>query len=456
MKVLLLNPPAPRKILRDQYCSHTSKAGYYWTPVDLLYQSGIVAAEHEVVVIDAVVEGLSPESAMKRILTLRPDAIIALSSVLTARADLDFLGDCKKRLGCKVILMGDLFYFNAPLMIRHDTIDAICLQYPSHGVMNFLRGEAIDKGAEDLIFKTTEGEIRTGPFSKGPVSYPTPKHFAFPMPKYRSPIEVHSPCFQVATNFGCPFQCSYCNSNPVPFRERNFDELFAELDFIHSRGARQIWFHDYMFNADLKRAKAICREMTRRKYKFRWFTDVRPDRVDGELFEAMREAGCHTVMMGVESGNEGILNANNRRTGLAQVRDAFAEAHRNDLGTLGHFMLGLPGETKATARESIRFLRTLDCDLVSLNIFAPRCGSKYAPRYNTVEEALRPQPELDSVVTSRSYCELSPAELRRLKRFAHWSFYLRPKLVARLLAKANTPLQLRRYFVSGARLLGQR
>ncbi len=450
MKVLLLNPPAPRKIFRDQYCSHTSKTGYYWQPIDLLLQSGILASRHEVEVLDAVVEELSRESALARVRASRPEAIVALSSVLTARDDLEFLKTCKSDVGCRVIMMGDLFYFRSELMIGAEAVDAICLQYPSRGILDYLAGADT---AEDMVFRRPDGTVHHGRASKGPVSYPLPKHFAFANGRYRNPLARYSPCYLVTTNFGCPFNCSYCTSNPVAFRERPLEDLFAELDYLKGQGAKEIWFRDYMFNANLERAKGICRELLARDYGFSWFSLARPDRVDEELLDLMARSGCHTIMYGVESGNHAILEANNRRTDLDSVREAFASTRKRGMLALGHFILGLPGETRDTAIESIAYLCSLDCDYLSLNIFTPRCGSKYTIPYKTLDEALTPQPELDSAFPTRSFCELPLSELKRLKRYALRRFYLRPKTLFRLAKGAGSLHQLNQYAFAASRML---
>ena len=60
LKVVLLNPPSSNKYLRDQYCTSLSKAEYYWHPIDLLIQSGILSREHDVNIIDAQVNSMLP------------------------------------------------------------------------------------------------------------------------------------------------------------------------------------------------------------------------------------------------------------------------------------------------------------------------------------------------------------------------------------------------------------
>lgn len=81
VKILLLNPPNKTMCLRDQYCCFTSKADYCWPPIDLLIQSGILNQEHEVKVIDAIVERITLDSCMRKILEYQPELVVSLTGI---------------------------------------------------------------------------------------------------------------------------------------------------------------------------------------------------------------------------------------------------------------------------------------------------------------------------------------------------------------------------------------
>src|SRR5208283_2675952 len=90
-KILLLNPPGDQLYLRDYYCSHSSKARYYWHPYDLLVQSGILAQEHEVQALDANVLGLTNAQALDRIKDMDIDTLFFLTGGVSWRNDFDFV-----------------------------------------------------------------------------------------------------------------------------------------------------------------------------------------------------------------------------------------------------------------------------------------------------------------------------------------------------------------------------
>src|SRR5262249_11407867 len=135
LKVLLLNLPWTRNLQRDHHCSVTSKtAGNYWPPLDLLLPSGSLAKRHEVRVIDAMAERYSAGEALRKVSEFSPDAMVALSSVLSVEADLRFLSECKQATGCKIVVTGDIYYFRPQVMLQSQAIDAVCRQYPAAGL----------------------------------------------------------------------------------------------------------------------------------------------------------------------------------------------------------------------------------------------------------------------------------------------------------------------------------
>ncbi|MCX7000999.1 MAG: hypothetical protein NT106_12015, partial [Candidatus Sumerlaeota bacterium] len=82
-KILLLNPPGKNIYLRDYYCSHASKAQYYWGPFDLICLSGILKQEFDLAALDAMQEGLSPDETLQRVMSIKPDILIFLTGAVS-------------------------------------------------------------------------------------------------------------------------------------------------------------------------------------------------------------------------------------------------------------------------------------------------------------------------------------------------------------------------------------
>jgi len=108
--VLLLNPPSREIVIRDNFCSKVSQAAYINHPIDLLVQSGFLGQEFEVHLVDAVIEKLSPDLCLDRMVWFRPHAIFSLAGNASWDEDSAFFRSIRHRLpDVKLIAGGDVF-----------------------------------------------------------------------------------------------------------------------------------------------------------------------------------------------------------------------------------------------------------------------------------------------------------------------------------------------------------
>jgi radical SAM superfamily enzyme YgiQ (UPF0313 family) len=161
--------------------------------------------------------------------------------------------------------------------------------------------------------------------------------------------------------------------------------------------------------------------------------------VDRELMKTMHSAGCFAVWLGVESGSEAILGAMNKRIKLDQTRQAYKTAHDVGLMTIANVVLGFPGETEQTARETIRFVKELNPDDVGFYVATPYPGT---PMYEEVKKNgwLRTT-DFDKYDTAGPTFEtpsLSMEKLAKLRYKAYQDFYLRPSYVLRMMRRGGT------------------
>ncbi|MEE9197578.1 MAG: hypothetical protein V3U45_05500 [bacterium] len=106
--VLLLNPPGNQRIMRDYFCSKVSKASYYYHPVDLLFLSGWLGDHYHVRVLDSVVQGLSPRATVAYVKSLRPAAVVALTSAPSFVEDQEVFQAIKSNGAPRMFVTGDL------------------------------------------------------------------------------------------------------------------------------------------------------------------------------------------------------------------------------------------------------------------------------------------------------------------------------------------------------------
>jgi anaerobic magnesium-protoporphyrin IX monomethyl ester cyclase len=183
---------------------------------------------------------------------------------------------------------------------------------------------------------------------------PLPERRFVPLGRYRAlgmPVSMTS-------SRGCPFQCIFCVGRKMvgaKVRYRNPKAVVDEMAYLNSLGFHQINLADDLFTANPKHCIAVCDEIIRRNLKVSWTSFARVDTVTEEALVMMREAGCHTVSFGVESGNPEMLKRIKKGITLQQVIDAVALCNKAGIAPHASFILGLPGETPETVKDSVQF-----------------------------------------------------------------------------------------------------
>jgi radical SAM superfamily enzyme YgiQ (UPF0313 family) len=298
------------------------------------------------------------------------------------------------------------------------------------------------------------GPSRAGAKPRGEYRVPRPRHELFPERGYRFSF-ARAPRFAtVLTDHGCPYPCTFCVIGTLGFRTRPVTDVLEELDHLRARGVRELFVLDQTFGLARERSLELCRAFARRG-DLSWTTFSRPDVADDELLSAMRRAGCHTLILGAESADEGILRAHKKGYDLAEVRAGFRRAKRHGMRTVGTFVLGLPEETEESLARTLAFALELELDYLSLNVAVPRFGTPFRAR--ALELGLC---ERDELVMDQSGAEafLPTAHLDRgailaMKRRMVRRFYLRPGYLWRRARAAASPWELAAQAREGLALL---
>jgi anaerobic magnesium-protoporphyrin IX monomethyl ester cyclase len=424
-RVLLLNPPGARRYLRDVYCSHSSKATYLYHPLDLVAQAAMLAPRFEVAAIDAIAENLSAAAAEERVLGFRPDAILFLSGAVSHVEDLVFLRAIKAQRPDTILIgMGDVFLWEARRFLdTHPWIDAALPDFVSAAL-----GPALEAG-------TARGVIGVDPFARGAgktFAYGAPPYDLFPMDRYRLPFGRPEAFGSLLTSFGCPFHCTYCNTAEMPYRLRDLDGVFDELAYLRARGIRKIYVRDPTFALNPRYTRDLLDRLIGESWDISWNCFLRADRVSPEQLERMKRAGCYLVMFGIETASDELNERSRKNITQAEIRAGVAAAKAAYLQVLGTFVIGMPGETRASAEETIRFATELDLDYASFNVATPRLGSQLRSTLGvgSVLDAGALGMDGSNQVPAIDSTELSPREVWALRNRAVWSFYGRPHYLA--------------------------
>jgi radical SAM PhpK family P-methyltransferase len=174
------------------------------------------------------------------------------------------------------------------------------------------------------------------------------------------PDKALGPTIQTRTARSCAFKCSFCNypARAGALTLASLESVEKELDsMLELQNVQNVVFIDDTFNVPFPRFKELCRLMIKKKYPFNWFSYFRCSNSDEEAIQLMAESGCKGVFLGIESGSPTILKNMNKAASVDSYRRGIEQLRRYKIMTFASFIIGFPGETDETVRETIDFVK---------------------------------------------------------------------------------------------------
>ena len=368
MKILLLYPP---------YTSHVEeeKKGYF-PPLGLAYIAAILRNHnHSVRIIDMNVETKDLEELEKICEKEQPDIVGISSATITYNTCINILKRIKNVIPSAIRIVGGPHASILP----HEFVnysDFVVIgegEYTMLELVKTLENGEDPSNIEGLLFKKDGKIVETGP---RPLitcldNLPFPARDLLHMEAYNDNKGA------ILTSRGCPFNCIFCNSYLIfgkKFRARSPKNVVDEIEYLVKKyNVHVIRVLDDMFTLNRKRVIEICNEILNRGLNIEWelTNGTRVNKVDKELLEKMHEAGCYRIYYGIESGSEKVLKMLRKGIKLDQVRRVVKWTKEIGIEVGGFFMIGGPGETTETLKETEKFIDELNLDYVHLSIATP-------------------------------------------------------------------------------------
>lgn len=317
-------------------------------------------------------------------------------------------------------------------------------------------GRIIDNGSRALI--------------KDIDSLPFPAFHLFDLGSYGNaqPIRDYKKdarSFYIFTSRGCPYGCLFCSKSLYgrTFRPRSPENVLDEWSMlVNEYKATEIGMQDDIFNFNKPRALKICGMIKQQGLDIPWITcnGIRTNHTDYELLLAMKEAGCHRVGYGVESGCQRILDFLQKAQTLEMVENAFKVTKKAGLESMGFFMIGNPTETEESIDQTIDFAIKLNPNIAHFTISAPFPGTQIRKLVEDNGKLLITDWDKYGILEGKAffeYGELTSKLVEAKWHQAYRRFYLRPRRVLGELTKLNNWRNLSiitksgvRFFVKGS------
>ena len=459
MKVLFLNPPSPNgeNVIRDSiygcWCRGRRIAGAITPPYPQVLLATVARNHgHQVQVVDAVAHRIG--MGQLEGLALEHDVVVILTSVMTFAEDRQVLSIMKKaNPGLTTILYGALPTFMPGFCLRFREVDFIIRREAEQVLVKLLKvlGEGGSLGDVNGIGYRDNHQPQINPlhpFISNLDELPLPEWSLLPPAKdYFNPLVLRHPYVTELTSRGCPGKCTFCMAPGFygkRVRMRSAQVVVEAFRRYKALGFKEIYLRDEMFTTSKRRVREICERLIAEKIDLTWLCSAKIGSLDRETLALMRRAGCHTIKFGVESGSQQILDNVKKGITIAQTEQTFAWCHEVGLRTHAHMLVGCPGETPHTLRQSIALLKRIRPTTVTFGILTPYPGT---PIYEQVLEKyphLRDEYNLplEQLHTTGFYtdafCDIPPEELAYWVKWAHRRFYLRPGYVLEWLGRVHS------------------
>ena len=407
--ILLINPPTPDRQLyiRSQHrVGRQTRENMVWPQVSLAQLAALLNPTYSVLIIDANAEKMSWDDLRPILENLRPRYYLTQVSAPTLENDMYgcFLA---KASGATTVAFGthvtpipretmrpypslDFILVGEPELTLRELLD-----YFENGTENrpqeiqgLFRNHDIDyKPPLDLheikgLAWRKGGQIEVNlprPFIADLNDLPIPMHELLPLKRYRMPL-IHGPFTFIVTSRGCPAGCAFCIKHVTyqnSTRLRSPKLIMEELWKLKGLGIDNIHMYADLFTVNRDQVMELCQRMIDEKINIEWTCNSRVDYVDQEMLQLMHKAGNWLISWGIESGNEQILKRIHKGTRLSQVEQALKWSKDAGIRNWGYFIIGLPGETEGSIRETIAFAKHLPLDIALFHIAAPHPGTPF-------------------------------------------------------------------------------
>jgi len=213
---------------------------------------------------------------------------------------------------------------------------------------------------------------------------------------------------------------------------------------------RHIDFMDDCLTIPVSRFRELCSRIIENNLDFKWSCYSRVQNINEDLVLLMKKAGCFMVLLGIESGNQKIIDSIKKKITLEQVRNAVSLFKKHHIDCLGFFMIGLPEDTQETVYETVNFAKTLNLDFPFFSVTTPFPGTELYDWF--MSSNLSPRNfDWDQLSTHGDTVyrteHLSSEEIKKLYDYAIKKCYLAPAFLVKLCVNMiRNPYKVTRYW----------
>jgi anaerobic magnesium-protoporphyrin IX monomethyl ester cyclase len=413
--IMLVNPPTPDGAywIRTQHrVGRRTRENMIWPQVSLAQMAALLHPVYKLKIVDANAERMGWPEFTRLLDRYQPRYYMTQLTAPTLENDMYgcFLAHAR---GAKTIAFGThVTPIPRESMLPYPSLDFVLVGEPDLTIRDLLDHleNKFDQRSTEIVrlFEKTDPQYRPSLNEDGSVNMygikglawrkgeeiiinfprpfiaelddlPIPMHELLPLQKYRMPL-IKGPFTFIVTSRGCPAGCTYCIkhvSYQYSARLRSPDLIIEEMWKLKNLGINNIHMYADLFTVNRDQVVELCKRMIAEKIDIKWTSNSRVDYVDEEMLQLMGKAGNRLISWGIESGNEQILKHAHKGAYPDKAERALRWAKQAGIMNWGYFIIGLPGETEATIRQTIDFAKKLPLDIALFHVAAPYPGTPF-------------------------------------------------------------------------------
>ncbi|MBJ6801729.1 hopanoid biosynthesis associated radical SAM protein HpnJ [Geomonas propionica] len=452
MKPLFLNPPTFEDFDGGAGARYQAsrEVTSFWFPGWLTYPAGMIEGSR---VVDAPVQRLDLDACLD--IAKEYDMVVMYTSTPTLAIDVETARRVKaQKPGTVTVLTGPHVSIlpEESLKFAAGAVDIVCRGEFDYSTKELCEGKPWDE-VEGISFMKDGKVVHTK--DRAPIADLDALPFAsqiyqrdLPIDEYVIPHFRH-PYVSIYASRGCPSRCIYClwpqTFSGRTLRKRSPENVYEEVKWIKENlpHVKDISFDDDTFTADKQHAIAIARLI--KPLNVSWVINARAN-CDYETLKELRDAGMHHVVVGYESGNEQILKNIKKGVTKAQAIEFTKNCKKLGITVHGAFVLGLPGESRETIKETIAYAIDLDLTSIQVSLASPYPGTEF---YQMAKENgwIASDSFLDETGHQKcviNYPDLTNQEIFDAVELFYNKFYFRPRYIARSIFSMLVDSQMRR------------
>lgn len=277
-----------------------------------------------------------------------------------------------------------------------------------------------------------------------PNKYPNSPHGTF---------TKNLPAAPISLTRGCPFNCDFCGGFSVmgkKIRRRSISNIMQEVELLCSKyGVKELHIEDDNFSLKKEFVIDFCNALLQSGLNVSWScpNGIRLDSLDKEMLVAMEKAGCYSVGVGIESGDDVVLKKIGKNLTCKQIAEKITLIKKNtSIKITGFFLIGHPAEGIKEIKKTIKFSKELPIDKAAFCTLIPLPGTRIFNEWLEDRKITLDQINWDTYF-GYSYksgiSKVNEGTLKNLHRYAIISFYLRPRIILGLIQEIKSLDQLK-------------